>query len=55
MVIRESGGDYLEAVLVLQKKKGMVCSIDLAQHISWAVSANKSIDAAHESLESKAE
>lgn len=29
-----SGEDYLEAVLMLQKKKGMVRSIDLARHMS---------------------
>ena len=30
--IHASGEDYLEAVLVLQKKQGMVRSIDLARH-----------------------
>ena len=33
MAIHASGEDYLEAVLVLQKKKGMVRSIDLAQYM----------------------
>ena len=28
-----SGEDYLEAVLVLQKEKGMVRSIDVARHL----------------------
>ena len=28
-----SGEDYLEAVLVLQKEKGMVRSVDVAQHM----------------------
>ena len=33
MKIHASGEDYLEAVLVLQKKKGMVRSVDVAQHM----------------------
>ena len=33
MAIHASGEDYLEAVLVLQKEKGMVRSIDLAQYM----------------------
>lgn len=33
MAIHASGEDYLEAVLILQKKKGMVRSIDLAQYM----------------------
>ena len=32
-VITPSGEDYLEAVLILQKKQGMVRSIDLARHM----------------------
>lgn len=35
MKIHASGEDYLEAVLVLQKEKGMVRSIDLAG--TWAI------------------
>lgn len=31
--LHASGEDYLEAVLVLQKKKGMVRSVDVARHI----------------------
>ena len=31
-----SGEDYLEAILVLQKKMGMVRSIDLAQHMGFS-------------------
>ena len=31
--LRASGEDYLEAVLMLQKKNGMVRSIDLARHM----------------------
>lgn len=31
--LRASGEDYLEAVLVLQKKKGMVRSVDVARHL----------------------
>ena len=34
MKIHASGEDYLEAILVLQKKMGMVRSIDLARHLS---------------------
>lgn len=33
MKIHASGEDYLEAVLVLQKKQGMVRSVDLARHM----------------------
>ena len=32
MKLYESGEDYLEAVLMLQKKNGMVRSVDLARH-----------------------
>lgn len=39
MKIHASGEDYLEAILVLQKKMGMVRSIDLARHHALAVSA----------------
>jgi len=31
--LHASGEDYLEAVLVLQKKKGMVRSVDVARHM----------------------
>ena len=34
--IYASGEDYLEAVLVLQKKQGMVRSIDLARHMGFS-------------------
>ena len=33
MKLHESGEDYLEAIFVLQKKKGMVRSIDVSQHL----------------------
>lgn len=33
MKLHASGEDYLEAVLVLQKKKGVVRSVDVAQHM----------------------
>lgn len=33
MKLHASGEDYLEAVLVLQKKKGVVRSADVAQHM----------------------
>lgn len=33
MALHQSGEDYLEAVLMLQKKKGMVRSVDVAQHM----------------------
>ena len=36
MKIYALGADYLEAVLVLQKKKGMVCSVDLARHMGFS-------------------
>ena len=32
MKLHASGEDYLEAILVLQKEKGMVRSVDVAQH-----------------------
>ena len=34
--IHASGEDYLEAVLILQKKQGMVRSIDLARHMGFS-------------------
>lgn len=36
MKIYASGEDYLEAVLVLQKKKGIVHSVDLARHMEFS-------------------
>ena len=33
MELRASGEDYLEAILVLQKQKGMVRSVDVARHL----------------------
>lgn len=36
MKIYASGEDYLEAVLVLQKEKGMVRSVDLARHMGFS-------------------
>lgn len=33
--VTQSGEDYLEAVLILQKKNGMVRSVDLAQHMDF--------------------
>ena len=36
MKIHASGEDCLEAILVLQKKKGMVRSVDLAQHMDFS-------------------
>lgn len=33
MKLHASGEDYLEAVLILQKEKGMVRSVDLARHM----------------------
>ncbi|MDO5785932.1 MAG: metal-dependent transcriptional regulator [Eubacteriales bacterium] len=33
MIIHASGEDYLEAILMLQKKNGMVRSVDLARHM----------------------
>lgn len=36
MKIYASGEDYLEAVLVLQKKKVMVRSVDLARHMRFS-------------------
>lgn len=36
MRIHASGEDYLEAILMLQKKKGMVRSVDLARHMGFS-------------------
>ena len=36
MKLHASGEDYLEAVLILQKKQGMVRSIDLARHMGFS-------------------
>lgn len=34
--IHASGEDYLEAILMLQKNKGMVRSVDLARHMGFS-------------------
>ena len=34
--IHASGEDYLEAVLMVQKKKGLVRSVDLARHMGYS-------------------
>lgn len=34
--VTQSGEDYLEAILMLQKKKGMVRSADLVQHMGFS-------------------
>ena len=36
MALHESGEDYLEAILVLQEQKGVVHSIDVAQHLGYS-------------------
>ena len=36
MKLYASGEDYLEAVLVLQRKQGMVRSVDLAWHMGFS-------------------
>lgn len=36
MSLGKSGEDYLEAVLMIQKKKGMVRSVDLARHMNYS-------------------
>ena len=36
MKLYASGEDYLEAILMLQKKNGMVRSIDLARHMGFS-------------------
>ncbi len=36
MKIHASGEDYLEAILILQKKSGMVRSVDLARHMGYS-------------------
>ncbi len=36
MKIHASGEDYLEAILILQNKSGMVRSVDLARHMGYS-------------------
>lgn len=36
MKIHKSGEDYLETILILQKNKGMVRSVDLARHMGFS-------------------
>lgn len=36
MSLKKSGEDYLEAVLMLQQKQGMVRSVDLARHMGYS-------------------
>ena len=36
MKIHASGEDYLEAILILKKKSGMVRSVDLARHMGYS-------------------
>lgn len=36
MELHTSGEDYLEAVLILKKEKGMVRSVDLARHMGYS-------------------
>ena len=36
MALHESGEDYLEAVLVLRQERGIVRSIDVAQHLGFS-------------------
>ncbi len=36
MKIHASGEDYLEAILILQKKSGMVRSVDIARHMGFS-------------------
>ena len=35
MKLHASGEDYLETILVLQKKLGMVRSVDVARHMGY--------------------
>lgn len=36
MSLHQSGEDYLEAILTLKQEKGMVRSIDVAQHLGYS-------------------
>lgn len=36
MALHQSGEDYLEAILVLHEKNGIVRSIDVAQHLGYS-------------------
>ena len=36
MALHQSGEDYLEAILALQEKQGVVRSIDVAQHLGFS-------------------
>ena len=44
MKLHASGEDYLEAVLVLQKEKGMVRSVDVARHQAQRVSCGDDLE-----------
>ena len=41
--LHASGEDYLEAVLVLQKERGMVRSVDVARHMGVPVNSKSPI------------
>lgn len=36
MALHQSGEDYLEAILLLRQKNGMVRSVDIAQHLGFS-------------------
>lgn len=36
MSLHQSGEDYLEAILVLREQKGLVRSVDIAQHLAFS-------------------
>mgnify|MGYP000763186550 CR=1 FL=1 len=48
MKLYASGEDYLEAVLVLQRKQGMVRSVDLARHMGFSKPVSYTHLRAHE-------
>lgn len=39
MELKKSSEDYLEAILILQKQKGSVLSVDVANHLGFAKSS----------------
>ena len=44
MKLHASGEDYLEAILVLQRKLGMVSSVDVARHMELSKPKNPEFD-----------
>ena len=49
MALRESGEDYLEAILVIRRERGVVRSVDIAEHLGVTkASVSKAVSALEE-------